>query len=819
MPVESIGSFKDTKASLDNLGKIDRKALIGASLLSALLASTLETKPQTPDPYQDLINATFGRGNPDRKDADPFTLGSEKSSSPSFNESFLMTPTALDNTSNHVRSRYPNYYLTQPFVVPDLTDRPISTETPTNTQSVSQSLEMIPIINNKYLKNIIKDDQSIYIIKEKMKEIKLENFILNSYSTDKLRRMPRTPTFEEQEAARIRQAEVEKIARKRREEEVAQAAIRRAVIEAEQRANYIPQVAVFKTKTFYLEASSAAFGLSRSEEALLKFQMVQFFRDKGFDLRAGFALAQLQAIGPLFNHLVLRSGDDSVDDFLNSNFTEALDNRYKGFTSILDSSKPWLDAKAKYEGTPTENGKVDSAIAQSADKTRKRRKFSGRGATRLFKLGLNAEEKIAFGKLVRNVPAIVIGGGPAGLMATRAMIEMGFDPDNIVVLDKTGEYGGIWNQKNVVGGSKNNPFEFDFEGVTLPAAPGSGGTVSEFLKSVEDSEKNRFRKRLPCPVKGTVVSVQPGDLNHIVTYKTSKGEITRSVPIVINALGNGKPLDPNREGYMTTDTPREAGIRWQQILTPERAERYRGKTLLFIGLGNSTAEMLVQINRLNEQGLNIDYRVITHYPHDAVANPDQQIVKDGKTFRVFRDTTVPNLTKWEGDLTDAREVYFKALEENKILSDITHWHLENGIMTLTTTSGEQQTLECEQLFTLIGYGHDPEMLKAMGMTVTDSYLGTIAYDYDGEIQKQVETRGRERVFAGYFGLGSLLKSRENPNGVVMPGIMHRMYDLLFSAGIRAVEYEIRQKGLELTLLRIQDIKLERAGLNSFAFAR
>ena len=101
----------------------------------------------------------------------------------------------------------------------------------------------------------------------------------------------------------------------------------------------------------------------------------------------------------------------------------------------------------------------------------------------------------------------------------------------------------------------------------------------------------------------------PGDLQHTVYYQTAEGADYLRAPIVINTLGVGKPLPPNRKGYMTTSVKgSEAGIRWQQVLTPEQAEKYRSKSLVFIGLGNSTAEMLMQISKLNAQGFNIDYK-------------------------------------------------------------------------------------------------------------------------------------------------------------------------------------------------------------------
>lgn len=501
----------------------------------------------------------------------------------------------------------------------------------------------------------------------------------------------------------------------------------------------------------------------------------QYFVDKGFDFSAGRQLAQQGMLGSLFNELVLRNQDSALNISIS-----------KWFAHALSPKANPTAVSPQYTGTPEENAEVDRAIADSVDKSSDRRKFAGRGATRVFKLA--ETDRTFFKDFLRGVPVVVLGAGPAGLMATREMIEMGFDPDDITVLDRTGNYGGIWNQKNVNQGSKNNPFQFNFEDITLDPAPGSGETVTDFLRAIEDPQRTKFRKNLPKPIKANVIGVYPGDLNHGILYRTEDGIKAIRTPIVINALGNGKPLHPSREGHMTTDTPHEAGIRWQQVLTDGQAERYRGKTLVFIGLGNSTAEMLVQLRDLNERGYNIDYRVVTHYPLEAVQSPEQEVEENGRKFKVFRDIKAPNLVKWEADLPDAREVYNKALNDGKIISDATSWHAEDGKLTVTRGSGMSETIACDQQFTLIGYGQDPEFLRDMHMTVTDEYLGNIAYDYDGEIQREPGAKGRERLYPGYFGLGAILKSPENPNAVVMPGIMHRMNDMLFSVAVRATEY-------------------------------
>ncbi len=67
------------------------------------------------------------------------------------------------------------------------------------------------------------------------------------------------------------------------------------------------------------------------------------------------------------------------------------------------------------------------------------------------------------------------------------------------------------------------------------------------------------------------------------------------------------------------------------------------------------------------------------------------------------------------------------------------------------------------------------------------------YDYDGEFQQCPASSGRQRVHAGYFGLGPILRAPENPNADVIPGNIYRMGDLLFSIVVRATEYALKKR--------------------------
>lgn len=440
-----------------------------------------------------------------------------------------------------------------------------------------------------------------------------------------------------------------------------------------------------------------------------------------------------------------------------------------------------------YTGTQEENAAIDASIRESSDKSTPRRLISGRGATRKF----NTTGLIRINHEAADTPILVVGAGAAGIILARGLQEVGFRKTTVV--DAQGRYKGIWNQANVFDGTKNNPFELEM-GYKTSAAPGPGSHINIFLDNIVNDPDGRFfgaissRNGLPTPEKGTVTSIEPGDLDHKVLINQEGVEGSYNFPIVIAALGNGKPLPPNQHPDIKTDvSSREAGIRWQQIISDKKAAELRGRRLLLVGLGNSTAEMMVQADQYG-----IDYRVVTHYPYEALFNPDQDVSVGKRVYRVARDLTKPNLTKLELDLSYVRDVYQRALHTGKILGGVQEWQMDGNQAIITQNYFGKSSFEVAQVYTLIGYGHNRQTLESLGMTVLDSYRGVIARDYDGEIQAEPGALGRDRLYPGFFAFGSMLRDQVHaPNANVIPGMFHTLYDQLGTIMFRAQEYQQR----------------------------
>lgn len=493
------------------------------------------------------------------------------------------------------------------------------------------------------------------------------------------------------------------------------------------------------------------------------------------------------ALGQLIGHGLLRLPYDSSSHLLQQSLLSSI-GREPQFT---------------YAGTAQQNMRIDASVADSWDRSGYRDSIRHAAACYFSLQGCRLP---AHRPQLSTVPAVVLGAGAAGTLATRTLVNAGYH--HVTVLDKRGHYGGIWNYPNVQGGSRNNPIALGYEQFRVEPAPGCGKEITTFLETLAHPPASSGLLPLPVPQKAKILRVQPGDLAHRVTYRDAEGEHQIETPLLINTLGLGSPLAPSRPGVMTTDQPASAaGVRWQQVLTLEQVRQMLGKTIVFIGLGNSTAEMLVQLQQFRAAGLDLRYKVLTHYPQMALDYPHSDEEYNGKRYRLYRDIQQPRLTKLAGDLDHIEQAFEQARdstdrEQEEIIASVRHWTLDHTgqrpMMQVTLENGQQRRFPCDQLYSLIGYGHRKEELEAQGMWVTDDYLGTIAADYDGEIQRLPGMSGRGRLFPGYFALGALLRTPQNPNAQVIPGMLYRLADLSTMVMLRSAEYLLRQPTRQLT---------------------
>jgi len=494
--------------------------------------------------------------------------------------------------------------------------------------------------------------------------------------------------------------------------------------------------------------------------------MVAWIKDKEFSPEAVAKLAVNSVFGKLIYHHMI----GAVDTNLSLETTSLLNNIGRNIHSHVRRGKG-NSCPEGYEGTRADNLSVDHALSETP---RRGTAFKyGQGSSNRFTPFGNSEN---IPSSLKSVTVAIIGSGAASILVARALKLLGFA--NLTVFEKSKALG-IWANENVYGLSRNNPLTLNFGDTTLEAAPGSGDSVKEFLNNLLLSS---------LVSTSTVKAVHPGsNFDHVIEF--TNDIMTRKFQIVINCSGLGTPRPVSDKSRMTTTaTTTEAGERWQRKLDIKAC---RGKRFVFIGLGNSTAEMLRQIHSFQDLGADIDYRVMTHYPEDAVHHPEDVIQTRSTKYRVFRDISIPNLTSWQGDLSDSRYDYFRALRSGKIVSGVKSWNRKGRIIGYTTNKGgyEKRLLDkVDNLFTLIGYAPTPDYLISQGMRVHHQD-GCAELDYDGEVQTEISSEGY-RVYRGYFAMGAMTANPQNKNAIVIPGMLFRLNDLLMSVILRAAEASI-----------------------------
>jgi hypothetical protein len=493
--------------------------------------------------------------------------------------------------------------------------------------------------------------------------------------------------------------------------------------------------------------------------------------DKGYNHRAVIKLAQEGQFGNLVQVMLTRTFD-GTNPYYGQQITQELGLIINEFSKTIDDHQP-ADLPI-YRSQINQITRIDKALGTRRQFPNSLKGFYGEGAATSFGF---EDSLFSLPKNILSTPIAIIGFGMAGITVAFALDRLGFK--NITVFDRTEEGLGIWARENVYGRSRNNPKDIEFFDNTLNAAPGEGEEVKDFLETlIEDMDDISI-------TQSNIQGVTPGDLRH--TLRTQGLE--QQYAIVINAIGLGAPVplsDPDR--MLTSANSSVAGPRWQVTLDRKKIE---GKRLVLIGLGNSTAEMLRQIHDFQDNGVDVDYQVLTHYPKDAVFNPNDTVYLNEKPYRVFRDISKPNLVDFQGDLPDSRYDYYRALNSGRIQYGVRRWEMSDSkLVTFTSANKPIDQIECSQVYTLTGYKHSREVIERMGCRYDPS--GRCAmYDYDGEMLRDpLALRPEDRLCKGYFGFGAMLDAPHNRNAIVLPGMIHRIGDLLFGIVMRATEFQL-----------------------------
>lgn len=523
--------------------------------------------------------------------------------------------------------------------------------------------------------------------------------------------------------------------------------------------------------------------------------LANYFSEKGFNVEAIETLEQMDILGQLIDELLLGNDSNGIDE----ESTERARQEYIGFRVARALHDLRVGADKSDHGALheiREQRAIVTLMTSGAIVSRKydrQRSFRKNGTSRrlflpttmYYRMGM--DKKYLHDSLVERLsstPIAVVGGGASGVISAAYLSNLGFG--NITVFDKHKEPNGIWTQDNVRGGSKNNPFPIEFGDVRTSAA--TNLTRSGFARSGEDID--RYLKQVQSSLwdgvnfkQAKVKSINPGDLNHEVIYETDGETKTENFPIVIYAPGLGSPKNPNDTSRMTTDRTTGFGERWQRRFKEDELRKLGGKVVV-VGLGNSAAEMIMQ---MQNSGFD-DYAVLTHRPTSDLYSDDS----------IYRDLSIPELTGLAGDISHIYAAVTAALANGKIFGGVDHWNHDGRAISFTDGAGFNHSAEFAKLFTLIGYDHKQADLAKFGMTKSSDSLASTHLDGEVVCTSSTSADLRAQVYPGYFAIGPVRKTAAMPNAEVIPGIQFQVQLLAFSLLVRAAEASLTSPGAKAT---------------------
>jgi hypothetical protein len=391
----------------------------------------------------------------------------------------------------------------------------------------------------------------------------------------------------------------------------------------------------------------------------------------------------------------------------------------------------------------------------------------------------------------------VIGAGAGAMVTAAYLIHRGATPDNVVFLDPRGKFGGGWNDAWVRSGGINNPRSLRFLGrAELDVADRSGHSMQHYLARIADTALTGTRM-----LASSAVSLQrqasEGQPWHV---KTNHGTTLEADSVIIST-GTPRPrrikgarLFSNLDTITNRVLPQELIIeRRQRVL--EESDFTSRRPIVLIGLGNSTAAMLTQIQQYEDKtGQTVDYRILTDLSRGAVLNPELPV--NGHK-PIFRNPAEAYLTGYSGDLARDRSAYFRALGENKIISDVTEIQYDRSLRQLMATTEHRTVLSHTantHVFALLGYERDDALFASMGALLFKGILGggvrgpTIR-PCDGAV-----LTAHDGYMSNIYATGAAAASSANPNVATVPGIQGQVPGTTVTIAVRNHLRHPRQAG-------------------------
>jgi hypothetical protein len=368
----------------------------------------------------------------------------------------------------------------------------------------------------------------------------------------------------------------------------------------------------------------------------------------------------------------------------------------------------------------------------------------------------------------------LVGAGAGSIILASYLTLRGADPENITFFDPSKRFGGIWRDKNVRMGGFNNPAPLAFTAThKLSINDRQGNNMRDFLTGIAH-DYLRKAKFVGSEVTGLV---RDGDGAWLATAGTKQHEADYVV------LANGTPIPRKLDGRRIASNLDEHDHGWrprverqQRKLTNKELRSKRPSVL--VGLGNSTAAMIKQIHRYeDDHGTTVPYFVLTDRSEEEILLPNMD-TRYGKPIKpVFRDPSSNYLTGYSGDLLKDRINYMRMIHNDRVITDVKEITYDDSLQIRTQRG--RAVINNARIFVLIGNERDPALFDAI-QSVNRKGREPKIRACDGAIA--TKTHGYN---SNAFAVGAVAATRRNPNAAVIPGILSQVPGTTLTIALRS----------------------------------
>ena len=396
-----------------------------------------------------------------------------------------------------------------------------------------------------------------------------------------------------------------------------------------------------------------------------------------------------------------------------------------------------------------------------------------------------------------------VGAGAGTIIMASYLANRGVNPDNMTIFDPSGSFGGQWREPDVQFGGFNNPMPLSFgRGHYLPLYDRDGSKMLEYLQGIAQAHLSGVNF-----VQEWVEAIGRQRSEEAWLLRSSDG-IEEEADIVVLASGNPEPnridgsrISSNLDQFPTRSEDGSFAVeRNQRPLTGEELRlAAEGKPIVIIGLGNSMAAMIHQIQQYeNKTGVDIDYTILTDRGWHAVNYPYES--NDGKKS-VFRDPVNGYLTGYSADLIRDDLSYHRALNEDRILDSITQIYYDEASQSLAVVkdTGDEIEIEDPMVFALIGHGADSSLFDQVGASGRRPGVSSeLIRPVDGAIY----SREHGGFMSDVFAVGSVAATSSNRNALVIPGIQGQVPSSALTIGVRSIVEDMKRRSNRINKLAL-----------------